>query len=31
MILVSYLNDFSCFPVEIVFRKLLDTTRTGRK
>ena len=27
----SYLTDFSYFPLKIVFRKLLDTVRTGKK
>ena len=30
MIYFSYLTDFSYFPMEIVFRKLLDTVRTGQ-
>ena len=30
-ILFSYLIDFSYFPMKIVFQKLLDTVRTGKK
>jgi hypothetical protein len=30
MILFSYFTDFSYFPLKIVFRKLLDTARTGQ-
>ena len=29
MILFSYLTDFSCFPLKIIFRKLLDMVRTN--
>jgi len=31
MIFVSYLTDFSYFPLERNCRKLLDTVRTGQK
>jgi hypothetical protein len=31
MIFVSYLTDFSYFPLIIVFPKLLDMVRTGQK
>jgi hypothetical protein len=31
MILFSYLTDFSYLPLKIIFRKLLNTVRTGKK
>jgi len=31
MIFINYLTDFRYFPLKIVFRKLLDTVRTGQK
>jgi len=31
MIFFGYLTNFSYFPLKIVFRKLLDMVRTGKK
>jgi hypothetical protein len=31
MIFFSYITDFSYFPLKIVFRKLLDKVKTGKK
>jgi hypothetical protein len=31
MIFMSYLTDFSYFPLKIIIRKLLDTVWTGKK
>ena len=28
---INYFTDFRYFPLKIVFRKLLDTVRTGKK